>query len=543
MPVADRIVYNEEECIPPPFVPVHQLLFDKLTENLDEVGDIEWLVNGVTGESIKYGEIIPSVDKLSSYLKRKGFRTGDILMMYCANHRYFFLPLFAAWRCGGGATFTSPGLLPSSVIDQALDSKTKFIFVDNSTAEKAKKVMQEVDTVVEIITFESEIKNCTSFSDILENKMEGNNKVDKVEIDVDNVIAYLPYSSGTTGLPKGIVHTHRSVWAMLQIFRRSDIGTSYATGCQMFHMSGFFIGTSSLLTFNRNVFLQNYEEEAFIKMLEKYQPTFLFSLPPPLIMMLKHPNLESYNLKSIEIIITGGACMTAESQRALMKRLPALHDVRCLYGMTEIGGVTSFGLGYDLNPNLANVREKHRGSVGRPNPGNEIKVINEQGIALGPYEKGEICVRNLSSMKEYLHNPEATRNTKIDGGWIKTGDIGYYTEDGFIYWTERKKELLKYRGYHVVPAKLESMLLQHPAIKDAGIIGVPDEEVGELVGAAVVLKDGAKIDPNDIISYMNSSLSEYEQLRAGVKVFKNLPYNDVGKLVRKQLLRHWTEGS
>ena len=132
--------------------------------------------------------------------------------------------------------------------------------------------------------------------------------------------------------------------------------------------------------------------------------------------------------------------------------------------MTEIGGVTSFGLGYDLNPNLANVREKHRGSVGRPNPGNEIKVINEQGIALGPYEKGEICVRNLSSMKEYLHNPEATRNTKIDGGWIKTGDIGYYTEDGFIYWTERKKELLKYRGYHVVSNKTDLKLFINKGI-------------------------------------------------------------------------------
>jgi long-chain acyl-CoA synthetase len=122
--------------------------------------------------------------------------------------------------------------------------------------------------------------------------------------------------------------------------------------------------------------------------------------------------------------------------------------------MTETGGITSFEKGIS-----AEIREKHRASVGTPYPGSEVKVIDESGIELGPYEKGEICVRNSSSMKEYLHNPEATRNAKIDGGWIKTGDYGYYTEDGFIYCAGRKNELINYKGYYIVSTKFYSSLV------------------------------------------------------------------------------------
>ncbi|KAK2713344.1 uncharacterized protein LOC136040882 [Artemia franciscana] len=533
MPVKDKIVYNEKVFVPPPSVPVHKLLFDKLNENLERVADVEWLVNGDTGESIKYGEIIPLVNKLSSYLKEKGFQPGDVLMLYCANHRYFFLPIFSAWSCGGGATSICPGALPSSAIHLAIHSKTKFIIVDDCTAGKAKEVMQKVDTIVEIITLESEVEGCTPLSKIFENGKE--DVEGDIDIDVDNTVAYLPYSSGTTGLAKGIIHTHRSVGAMLQIQLELEIGTDFAIGVHMYYISGFYICTSSLLTFSRIIFLKNYEEETFLRMLEKYQPSFLLSLPFPLIMMIKHPNLEDYNLESLKVISTGGAFMSSENQRALMKRLPGLQDVRSLYAMTETGGITSFEKGIS-----ADIREKHRASVGTPYPGNEVKVIDENGIELGPYEKGEICVRNSSSMKEYLHNPEATRNAKIDGGWIKTGDYGYYTEDGFIYCEGRKNELINYKGHYIVPTMLESMLLQHPAVKDAGVIGIPDKEVGESVGAAIILQDNANVDVTDILSYMNSLLSQNEKPRAGVKVFKTLPYSDAGKLFKNQLLKDWT---
>ena len=278
------------------------------------------------------------------------------------------------------------------------------------------------------------------------------------------------------------------------------------------------------------VFLPKFEESLFLSCIETYGVTFVFMVPPLMVFLAKHPLVANYDLSSIKELLCGAAPLSKDTQDAVYKRLPNIETIRQGYGMSEMTLSTLVQLGKNMKA----------GSVGILRPGMQAKVIDtETGKALGPKQPGEICFKGSQVMKGYIGNERATRETIDPEGWLHTGDVGYYDEEGEFFNVDRLKELIKYKGYQVPPAELESLLLTHPKVKDAAVIGVPDERCGELPVAFIVrqpLGKGEKpVSEEELIQFVASQTSPAKRLHGGVRFVEEIPKNPSGKILRRIL--------
>lgn len=276
----------------------------------------------------------------------------------------------------------------------------------------------------------------------------------------------------------------------------------------------------------RMVFLPKFEENLFLSCIETHGCTFVFMVPPLMVFLAKHPLVDNYDLSSINELLCGAAPLSKEVQDAVYARLPNVETIRQGYGMSEMTLSTLVQLGKYMKA----------GSVGILRPGMYAKVIDtETGKALGPHKSGEICFRGTQVMKGYIGNDQATRETIDRDGWLHTGDVGYYDEDGEFFIIDRLKELIKYKGFQVPPAELEALLLTHSGVKDAAVIGVPDERCGELPVAFIVRQDGRDMSEQELMDYVAKVTSPAKRLHGGVRFVDEIPKNPSGKILRRFL--------
>jgi acyl-CoA synthetase (AMP-forming)/AMP-acid ligase II len=281
---------------------------------------------------------------------------------------------------------------------------------------------------------------------------------------------------------------------------------------------GLFKGTTI-------VTLPRFDLEQFLKTISDYRITLAHLVPPVVLALSKSPQVDNYDLSSMKTIFSGAAPLGPDLTQACMSRLNC--RIRQGYGMTETSPVT--------HSSPADPTKVKYGSVGVPAPSTECKIIDlETGAELGPNQDGEVCVRGPQVMKGYLNKPEATAATIDPDGWIHTGDIGYADEDGHFFIVDRAKELIKYKGFQVAPAELESVLLTHPAISDAAVIPSPDEEAGEVPKAYVVLKGEATTD--EILSYVADRVAPHKKIRS-VEFTDKIPKSPSGKILRRLLVQ------
>src|SRR4029078_2191481 len=299
----------------------------------------------------------------------------------------------------------------------------------------------------------------------------------------------LPYSSGTTGLPKGVMLTHHNLVANL--CQMEGLCYFYETDTlicvlPLFHIYGLVVVLNMGLYSGATVVLMpRFELESFLKAVQDYDVSLAHIVPPIVLSLSKHPIVDNYKLPKLKKFVSGAEPLGEELTRACMDRLGC--SVRQGYGMTETSPVT--------HSSPAPPKQIKFGSVGVPAPNTECKIIElETGESLGRNQKGEVCVRGPQIMVGYLNNPEATARTIDADGWLHTGDIGYADEDGHFFILDRAKELIKYKGFQVPPAELEAVLLTHPCVADAAVIPCRDDEAGEIPKAFVVLKSEATED-------------------------------------------------
>jgi len=248
-------------------------------------------------------------------------------------------------------------------------------------------------------------------------------------------------------------------------------------------------------------------------------------VPPPLIHFLtKTPLLSNYDLSSLKIIFSGAAPLTKELEEQFKKRFNSEIAVFQAYGQTEASLV--------LNPDLSN---SIPGSVGIVSLGTYAKIIDLKGNTLSPNKVGELCFKGPFIMKGYRNNPKDTASTIDNNGWLHTGDLGYYDEDKHFFIVDRLKELIKYKGYQVPPAELEGLLMSHPKIRDAGVIGIPNEIAGELPFAFVVKEEGSNLTEQEVKDFVAKIASNPKWLRGGVKFIDDIPKNITGKILRLEL--------
>ncbi len=489
-------------------------------ERASAMGDKPALVDAATGRSIRYSELTEGVRRVARGLSDRGFGQGDVLGLYSPNLPEYALAIHGVASLGGIATTVNPLYTVDELAHQLEDAGAKFLLTAPAFVEKAREAAARTG-VKQLFVF-GEADGAEPFASLL--KSSGDPPA--VEIAAREQIAVLPYSSGTTGLPKGVMLTHHNLVSnILQCdgmdeIRESDVAIAVLP---FFHIYGLSVLLNMMLHKGCTlVILARFELPAFLKALQDYKVTRAYLVPPIVLGLTKHPIVDTFDLSSLRVINSGAAPLGADVQEALAKRLGCI--VKQGYGLTETSPVTH------INPD-----DKVRlGASGLSIRNTETRIVDPaSGADLSVGERGEVWVRGPQVMKGYLNNPEATRITITPEGWLRTGDIGYVDADGYLFVVDRLKELIKYKGMQVAPAELEALLLTHPQVADAAVIGSPDEEAGEVPKAFVVLK--GTVTPEALMAFVAERVAPHKKIRK-LEVVEQIPKSPSGKILRRLLI-------
>lgn len=496
-------------------------LTDFIFAAVSQFGDKTALIDGPTGRSMSYAEFEAAVRRVAVSLTRKGFKKGEVFAIFSTNCIEYAIAFHAVAMVGGIVTPLNPLYTAEEAAFQLRDAGAKFLVTVPLCIDKARAAAKAAN-IEELFVF-GESEGATPFASLL----EGDGDVPRVEIDPKNDLVALPYSSGTTGLPKGVMLTHHNIVANmcqmdgLDYFCHDDM---LLCVLPLFHIYGLVVVLNMGLHLGSTiVIMPRFDLEQFLEAIEKYRITLSHIVPPIVLKLAKDPMIEKYDLSSLRMIFSGAAPLGAELSRECMNRIKC--GIRQGYGMTETSPVT--------HSSPADPDSMKLGAVGTAAPNTEVQVLDPAGTALGPNEEGEICVRGPQIMKGYLNNPEATTRTIDADNWLHTGDIGYVDEEGHFFVVDRVKELIKYKGFQVAPAELEAILLTHPAIADAAVIPARDDEAGEVPKAFVVTKQDASGD--EIMDFVAARVAPHKKIRA-VEFIPQIPKSLSGKILRRVLI-------
>jgi acyl-CoA synthetase (AMP-forming)/AMP-acid ligase II len=345
-------------------------------------------------------------------------------------------------------------------------------------------------------------------------------------IDPRSDVAALPFSSGTTGLSKGVMLTHRNLIANILQFDIGHMRADDVLVCvlPLSHIYGITaIQNAALALGTTTVLMPRFDLHQLVDVMVRHRVTYAPLVPPVLLELVKNPRLKSLRLPSLRILFSGAAPLSAEVSEALARRFAC--DVVQGYGMTEASPATH------MTPVAPH--ESRHGSVGWPLPETEVRLVStETHSDVEPGEPGEIWVRGPQVMKGYLNRPAETRATVDEEGWLRTGDIGRVDPKGHLFVVDRVKELIKYKAWQIAPAELEALLLTHPHVRDCAVIGIPCPEAGEVPKAFIVATEDASTD--EILAFVASHVAPYKKLRA-IELVERIPKSPSGKILRRVL--------
>jgi acyl-CoA synthetase (AMP-forming)/AMP-acid ligase II len=492
-----------------------------LLEKAARRGDKAALIEGPTGRTISYGALADGVCRTAAGLAARGFGKGDVFGIYSPNVPEYAIAFHGVSLAGGVNTTINPLYTVPEVTQQLQDCSARYLVTVPPCAEKAVQAARDAG-VSEVFVF-GEADGCTPFTSLLGSGTD----VPSIEVDPREDLVVLPYSSGTTGLPKGVMLTHYNLVAnLLQSAAVLELGEPDTTLglLPFFHIYGMtVIMNLGLFCGATIVTMPRFDLEQCLAAIEKYRVTYANVVPPIVLALAKSPVVDKYDLGSLAAVFSGAAPLSESLAMAASARLGC--TVCQGYGLTETSPVTH-ATRLDPRPKL--------GGIGVPIPNTESKIVDiTDGRELGPLQEGEICIRGPQVMKGYLNRPDATRAMIDEDGWLHSGDIGYADADGCFFVVDRLKELIKYKGLQIAPAEIEAVLLAHPAIADAAVVPMDNEEAGEVPKAFVVVR--GDITPEQIMAYVAERVAPYKKVRA-VEIIDQIPKSPSGKILRRVLV-------
>ena len=482
-----------------------------------EFGDRPAFVDGISARTLSFRALRDQVRRVAAGLSHR-VNKGDVVAIWAPNVIEYPVVFHAVVSLGAILTTINPAYTTPEVAFQLRDSNATLLVTTAALAARAREAADAAGLAIEIVTMD-EAPGLVSLASI-----STDDDPPSVAIDPFNDIAVLPYSSGTTGLPKGVMLTHRNLVAnVVQIDAIEEDLSAFVGVLPLFHIYGMNVLMNfGLLRGTTTVLLPRFDLEAFLRVLQDWRIPIAHVAPPIAVALAKHPLVDKYDLSALKCLFSGAAPFGVELTTAVERRLSV--TVRQGYGMTEASPATHYSAG-------AFVRA---GKVGAVMPCTECRIVDPStGRDVGAGEVGEVWARGPQVMKGYLNNPEATAATVDADGWLHTGDIGFVDEDGFLEVTDRLKELIKVKGFQVAPAELEGLLLKHPRVADAAVIGLPDEQCGERPKAFIVASGAATAE--EICAFVEEHVAHYKRL-AQVEFVDSIPKSPSGKILRRVLL-------
>jgi len=485
-------------------------------------GDKPALIDAPSGRTISYAQLAESVCEVAAGLADRGFGKGDVFAHYTPNLPEYAVAFHAVATVGGVNTTANPLLTADELAAQLRDCGARLLVTLPELLEKATAAAERAG--VEEIFVYGEADGAMPFGSL----HQAGARPPDVAIDPANDVVALPYSSGTTGLPKGVMLTHRNLIANIcqtiahQRLREDE---RVIAVLPFFHIYGLVVLMNIPLSRGATVVtMPRFDLAEFLRALQDYRITRAWVVPPIVLALAKHPLVDEFDLSSLQFMLSGAAPLSAELEVACGKRLGCRMEQG--YGLTETSPTT-----HSVPDDLAG---QMPGSIGPPVPNTECRIVD---IATGEDapagEPGELCIRGPQVMKGYLNNPQATARTIDPGGWLHTGDVARLEENGSVRIVDRIKELIKYKGYQIAPAELEALLLTHPAIADAAVIPIPDEDAGEVPKAFVVTT--GSITPEEVTRFVAERVAPYKKVRA-VEIVEEIPKAASGKILRRVLI-------
>ncbi|KAL9187976.1 hypothetical protein ACHAXT_006354 [Thalassiosira profunda] len=494
--------------------------------------------DGSTGETRTFAQYDSNMHGIASALKSEYILQPDDTVALFSPNNVDYLPIcLAVGLCGAKVTPINPLFHVEELTKILVPSNSKILFTHAKLLPVALEAAKEAPCVEHIVV----IPDVASDGNIPEGaeKLESLSAHDGAPItqhpinSLDNHPWMLPYSSGTTGLPKGVMLSHANMISNLlqmdgvegSVFPQHE---KLISPLPFFHIYGMLAsllysgwrGQELITTSDR------FDLEKFCALVEEHKPHRSHLVPPIILGLAKHPAVDQYDMSSLKMIISAAAPLGKDTEEAVSKRLAL--KVKQAWGMSELSP-----LGTIMSDSCIRV-----GSIGCVVPSTEGKIIDpDTGKSLGPNETGELCIRGPQVMMGYLNSLDKTKECLSDDGWLRTGDFAHYDKDGYFYITDRIKELIKVRAFPVAPAELEELLLTNENVQDAAVVPIPDEEAGELPRAYVVLKPSAdpkKVTGDSLKEWVKEKVVPYKRI-ASVKFVTEIPKSASGKILRRLL--------
>ncbi len=480
--------------------------------------------------SFTYREMISMVNALANGLYNLGLRKGEKICLLTTNRPEYTVTFIAAASIGLISSPMNPAYKEREVGYQLENAEASAILIQRELLPLLQVVLSQKslpNLKHIIVTGESvpeDMPQAIPWAKLL--RTSSPELPPKVEIRSDDLVA-LPYSSGTTGLPKGVMLTHRNLVANnLQFITalQADINDVALIFLPFYHIYGVMLTGGFLACGGTQVLMERFDLVQSLEMCATYGVTYYFAVPPIIVALANAP-VDLNKMKTVEYVFSGAAPLPLDPARRLEEKT-GLQVVQG-YGLTETSPLT-----HAQPKNTALVRPS---SVGLPvnNTFQKIVDIETGERELPPGEDGEIIISGPQVMQGYWKAPESNAQS-LRNGWLYTGDIGHVDANGFTYIVDRKKEMIKYKGFGIAPAEIEALLMEHPSVMDSAVIGVPDEEAGEVPKGFVVLRPNHTATPDEIITFANGKLAGYKKVHL-VEIVTAIPKNASGKILRRDL--------
>ncbi|MFT6290716.1 MAG: 4-coumarate--CoA ligase [Ilumatobacter sp.] len=499
-----------------PDVTITAHVLRKATEMPDRVA----IRDAAGTSSYTFSELSQAIHSLAGGLAARGIAPGKVVGLMAPNTPDYAVIFHGVAVAGGAVTTINPTYGSEEVRHQLQDAGASMLFVVPMFLEVARAAIEGTE-VTEIVVLGGAPSGTTAIVELFGDPIE------QVPVDLVEDTVVLPYSSGTTGLPKGVMLTHRNLVANIEqlqhAIRYSDDEVALAA-LPFFHIYGMQVLMNGLIANGvTTVSMPRFDMVEALQAVQDLKITRFFAVPPIILGLAKHPIVDQYDMSSVRQIFSGAAPLGAELAAEAGERLGC--EVVQGFGMTELAPVSHCTVEGDFRPGTSGVTVSNT----------ESRIVDPvTGEDQGVGDRGELWVRGPQVMKGYLNNDEATAATVDVDGWLHTGDVAIIDEHGHMTIVDRLKELIKFKGFQVAPAELEALIITHPKVADVAVIGIPDDEAGELPKAFVTPVEGETVTLEEIQELVAQHLVSYKQIKV-LEVIEEIPKSAAGKILRKEL--------